>query len=59
MAKSTRTKEIWHIPKRGNVHQTIYMVYVLSWKKFLGRTWTSSKQEMLESVMSKDNRFRG
>lgn len=53
MAKSTRTKEIWHIPKRGSVHQTIYMVYLLSWDKFLGRSWSSGKQEMIGSEMGK------
>ncbi|MDD5155092.1 MAG: AlwI family type II restriction endonuclease [Candidatus Omnitrophica bacterium] len=53
MAKLTRTKEIWHIPKRGSVHQTIYMVYVLSWDKFLGKSWSSGKQESLGSEMGK------
>lgn len=53
MAKSTRTKELWHIPKRGSVHQTIYMVHVLSWDKFLGKSWSSGKQESLGSEMGK------
>jgi hypothetical protein len=53
MAKTTRTKEIWHIPKRGNVHQTIYMVYVLSWDRFLGKSWSSGKQEALGTEMGK------
>lgn len=53
MAKSSRTKELWHIPKRGSVHQTIYMVYVLSWEKFFGKSWSSGKQESLGSEMGK------
>jgi len=53
MAKISRTKELWHIPKRGSVHQTIYMVYVLSWAKFLGKSWSSGKQESLGSEMGK------
>lgn len=53
MAKLTRTKEMWHIPKRGSVHQTIYMVYVLTWDKFLGKSWSSGKQETLGSEMGK------
>ncbi|MBI1935470.1 hypothetical protein HYS31_03435 [Candidatus Woesearchaeota archaeon] len=53
MAKLTRTKEIWHIPKRGSVHQTIYMVYVLTWDRFLGKSWSSGKQESLGSEMGK------
>ena len=53
MAKTTRTKEIWHIPKRGSVHQTAYMVYLLTWDKFLKRPWSSGKQEMIASEMGK------
>lgn len=53
MAKLTRTKEIWHIPKRGSVHQTIFMVYVLTWEKFLGKSWSSGKQEALGTEMGK------
>ena len=53
MAKLTRTKEIWHIPKRGNVHQTIYMVKLLTWDKFLQKSWSSGKQEMIASEMGK------
>lgn len=53
MAKLTRSKEIWHIPKRGNVHQTIFMVHVLTWDKFLGKSWSSGKQEALGSEMGK------
>ena len=29
------------------------MVYVLSWEKFLGKSWSSSKEEMLGSEMGK------
>jgi hypothetical protein len=53
MAKITRTKELWHIPKRGSVHQTIYMVHVLSWDKFLAKSWSSGKQESLGTEMGK------
>jgi len=53
MAKITRTKEIWHIPKRGNVHQTIYMVNLLTWDKFLQKSWSSGKQEAIASEMGK------
>lgn len=53
MASINRTKEIWHIPKRGNVHQTIYMVHVLTWRKFLNKTWTPGKQEAMASEMGK------
>lgn len=53
MAKTTRSKEIWHIPKRGSVHQTIYMVYCLTWDKFSKKSWSSGKQEMMASEMGK------
>ncbi|MEZ6255665.1 MAG: AlwI family type II restriction endonuclease, partial [Patescibacteria group bacterium] len=53
MAKTSRTKEIWHIPKRGNVHQTIYMVNLLTWDKFLQKSWSNQKQEMIASEMGK------
>jgi hypothetical protein len=53
MAKINRTKEIWHIPKRGNVHQTIYMVYCLTSDKFLNKAWSTGKQEMMASEMGK------
>ncbi|MGC8567485.1 MAG: AlwI family type II restriction endonuclease [Caldisphaera sp.] len=53
MAKLTRTKELWHIPKRGSVHQTIFMVYVLTWDEFLGKSWSPGKQEALASEMKK------
>ncbi len=53
MAKITRTKELWHIPKRGSLHQTIYMVYVLTWDRFLGKSWSSGKQETLGTEMGK------
>lgn len=53
MAKINRTKEIWHIPKRGNVHQTIYMIYCLTSDKFQNKTWSTGKQEMMASEMGK------
>lgn len=53
MAKLTRSKNIWHIPKRGNVHQTIFMVDILTGKKFNGKVWSGQKQESVASEMSK------
>ena len=53
MAKLTRTKELWHIPKRGNVHQTIYMVHILTGDKFSGKSWSRTKQELLATEMGK------
>ena len=53
MAKLSRTKELWHIPKRGNVHQTIYMVHLLTGEKFNGKAWSRTKQELLATEMGK------
>ncbi|MFA4851843.1 MAG: AlwI family type II restriction endonuclease [Bacteroidales bacterium] len=53
MAKIDRTKELWHIPKRGNVHQTVFMVNMLALDKFLNKTWSSGKQESMASEMVK------
>ena len=53
MAKLSRTKELWHIPKRGNVHQTIYMVHLLTGEKFSGKSWSRTKQELLATEMGK------
>ncbi|MCK4664863.1 MAG: hypothetical protein KAT68_18475 [Bacteroidales bacterium] len=53
MAKIDRTKELWHIPKRGNVHQTVFMVNMLALDKFLNKTWSSGKQESMASELIK------
>ena len=53
MAKLSRTKELWHIPKRGNGHQTIYMVHLLTGDKFSGKSWSRTKQELLATEMGK------
>ncbi len=53
MANTDRKKDIWHIPKRGNLHQTIFMVNVLTWEKYLNKSWSSGKQESIASEMSK------
>lgn len=53
MAKIDRSKELWHIPKRGNVHQTVFMVNVLTMDKFLNKAWSSGKQEAMASEMAK------
>ena len=53
MASIDRSKELWHIPKRGNVHQTIFMVNVLTMDKFLNKAWSSGKQETMASEMAK------
>lgn len=53
MGKITKKKELWHIPKRGNIHQAIFMVYVINSDKFNKKAWNSGKQENIASEMSK------
>ena len=53
MAKLSRTKELWHIPKRGSVHQTVYLVHILMNDKFNGKTWSRTTQESLATEMRK------
>jgi len=40
-----RSLEIWHMPKRQNVHQVIGAVKILIDEKFDGRSWTKSRKE--------------
>lgn len=53
MAKKTRSKEIWHIPKRGCIHQTVYMVHLLNGDEFNNKSWTGQKQEKIGTEMGK------
>lgn len=45
MAKKDRTKELWHIPKRCSVHQTIGITEILSLPEFYQKAWNHGKQE--------------
>ena len=47
MAQKDRTKEIWLVPKRVNLHQTICLIDGLIDRKYDGTTWNESKQDNL------------
>jgi hypothetical protein len=53
MAKRTRTLEIWHIPKRSSIHQTIGAVHILSDSKFNGKSWTGGRKETFNTELKK------
>ena len=53
MAKTNREKKLWHIPKRGNVHQTVFMVHKLSESDFNNKSWSTQKQEKLAGEMGR------
>ncbi len=47
MAQKNRSKEIWLIPKRGSLHQTICLLDGITERKYDGTSWNSSKQNNL------------
>lgn len=47
MAQKNRTKEIWLIPKRVNLHQTICLIDGIIERKFDGTSWNPQKQNNL------------
>ncbi|MCU0660382.1 MAG: AlwI family type II restriction endonuclease [Candidatus Pacebacteria bacterium] len=49
----TRSLEIWHIPKRQNIHQIIGSVEILSQDNFNGKSWTSMKQEAFNTLLGR------
>lgn len=53
MAKRTRSLEIWHIPKRSSIHQTIGAVHILSDNKFNGKSWTGGRKETFNTELKK------
>jgi len=53
MAKRTRSLEIWHIPKRSSIHQTIGAVHILSDKNFNGKSWIGGRKESFNTELKK------
>ena len=47
MAQKNRTKEIWLIPKRVNLHQTVCLIDGIIERKYNGTSWNESKQNNL------------
>lgn len=47
MAQKNRTKEIWLIPKRVNLHQTICLIDGIMERKYDGTSWNPQKQNNL------------
>lgn len=47
MAQKNRTKEIWLIPKRVNLHQTICLIDGIIERKYHGTSWNPQKQNNL------------
>ena len=47
MAQGNRSKEIWLIPKRVNLHQTLCLIDGIIERKYSGNTWSPQKQNNL------------
>ena len=47
MAQGNRSKEIWLIPKRGSLHQTICLIDGITERKYDGTSWNDAKQNNL------------
>lgn len=49
----TRSLEVWHIPKRQNVHQIVGAVEILAGDNFNGKSWTSMRQENFNTQLGR------
>lgn len=49
----TRSLEVWHIPKRQNMHQIIGAVEILASDKFNGKTWTDMRKETFNTQLGR------
>ena len=47
MAQGNRSKEVWLIPKRGSLHQTICLIDGIKERNYSGTTWNPQKQNNL------------
>lgn len=47
MAQQNRSKELWLIPKRGNLHQTICLIDGIIDRGYDGKVWNPAKQDNL------------
>lgn len=47
LAKRDRSKRIWFIPKRSNVHQMIALIHGIIKRNYDGTTWNAQKQDNL------------
>lgn len=53
MAQKNRSKEIWLIPKRVNLHQTICLIDGIIERKYDGTSWNPQKQNNLRVNLKK------
>ncbi|CAA0177336.1 conserved hypothetical protein [Tenacibaculum maritimum] len=54
MAQRNRNKEYWLIPKRANLHQSVFLLKGIIQLRYDGKTWNGSKQDRLGSFLGKN-----
>lgn len=47
MAQKNRSKELWLVPKRSSIHQTICLIEGIVDRNYNGKSWDASKQNNL------------
>ena len=47
----TRSLEIWHVPKRQNVHQVIGSIQILASSDFNGKSWNTQRKETFNTKL--------
>lgn len=53
MAQKNRDKEYWLIPKRANLHQSVFLINGIITNNYDGKSWNTSKQDRLGSFLAK------
>ncbi|MCY4561680.1 MAG: hypothetical protein OXC03_05115 [Flavobacteriaceae bacterium] len=54
MTQKSRDKEYWLIPKRANLHQSVYLLKGIVELGYNNRAWNTSKQDRLGSYLGKN-----
>jgi hypothetical protein len=58
MVQKNRSKEVWLIPKRGSLHQTICIIEAIINQKLDAKTWNESKQNNVGNALRKRGAVR-
>lgn len=53
MVQKSRSKEVWLVPKRASLHQTICLINAIAEKNLDGKTWTESRQNTVGNELRK------
>ena len=53
MAQGNRSKEVWLVPKRGSLHQTVYLLQSIVNRRYDNTTWNQQKQNNIGNDLRK------